>query len=80
MGYYEYLPPSYSDTGAGSPLLVALNGYGETGDGTPEALGRLLFARHPAVHRRRRMADRPAARCPRPATRRGTSRLRHLAV
>ena len=42
MGYYEYLPPSYSDTGSGSPLLVALNGYGETGDGTPEALGRLL--------------------------------------
>ena len=42
MGFYEYLPPSYSDTGSGSPLLVALNGYGETGDGTPESLGRLL--------------------------------------
>jgi len=44
MGYYEYLPPSYSDPGTQSPLLVALNGYGETGDGTPAALGNLLFA------------------------------------
>jgi hypothetical protein len=43
MGYYEYLPPSYSDTGNRSPLLVALNGYGENGDGTSEALPRLLW-------------------------------------
>jgi len=44
MGYYEYLPPSYSDSGAASPLLITLNGYGETGDGSPEAIGRLLWA------------------------------------
>ena len=33
LGFYEYLPPSYSGAGSGSPLLVALNGYGETADG-----------------------------------------------
>ena len=42
MGFYEYLPPSYRATGAKSPLLVALNGYGESGDGTPGALVNLL--------------------------------------
>jgi hypothetical protein len=42
MGFYEYLPPSYSTAGAKSPLLVALNGYGENGDGTPDALVNLL--------------------------------------
>ena len=42
MGYYEYLPPSYRDAGARSPLLVALNGYGENGDGTPDGLRNLL--------------------------------------
>lgn len=43
MGYYEYLPPSYGDTGTGSPLLVVTNGYGANGDGSAEALGNLLF-------------------------------------
>ena len=42
MGYYEYLPPSY-DAPGGSPLLIALNGYGESGNGSPEELERLLF-------------------------------------
>jgi predicted peptidase len=42
MGYYEYLPPSYRDSGAKSPLLIALNGYGENGDGTPDGLRNLL--------------------------------------
>jgi len=42
MGYYEYLPPSYRASGAKSPLLVALNGYGENGDGTPDGLQNLL--------------------------------------
>jgi hypothetical protein len=42
MGYYEYLPPSYSDSGTSSPLLVALNGYGENGDGTPDGIHNLL--------------------------------------
>jgi hypothetical protein len=42
MGYYEYLPPSYTDAGAKSPLLVAFNGYGENGDGSPDGLRNLL--------------------------------------
>jgi dienelactone hydrolase len=44
MGYYEYLPPSYSNSGTQSPVLVALNGYGESGDGTPDGLRNLLNA------------------------------------
>jgi hypothetical protein len=42
MGYYEYLPPSYRASGVQSPLLVAFNGYGENGDGTPDGLRDLL--------------------------------------
>jgi predicted peptidase len=38
LGYYEYLPPSYADSGA-SPLLVFLHGFGENGDGTERDLG-----------------------------------------
>jgi dienelactone hydrolase len=47
LGYYEYLPPSYRAAGDQSPLLVFLNGYGENGDGSPEALGNLLFTAIP---------------------------------
>jgi dienelactone hydrolase len=43
-GYDEYLPPSYTATGAQSPLLIFFHGYGETGDGTPEAISRLVAA------------------------------------
>ena len=43
MGYYEYLPPSYTEAGTKSPLLAVFNGYGENGDGSPEALANLLF-------------------------------------
>jgi predicted peptidase len=43
IGYYEYLPPSYSSSGAKSPLLVVTNGYGENGDGSAEQLSNLLF-------------------------------------
>jgi predicted esterase len=43
-GFYEYLPPSYSATGAPSPLLLFFNGYGENGDGTAAGLSNLLFA------------------------------------
>jgi len=46
-GYDEYLPPSYSDDGAPSPLLIFFHGYGETGDGTPEAISRLRNAAIP---------------------------------
>ena len=42
MGFYEYLPPSYHNSGSPSPLLVALNGYGENGDGTAAGLQILL--------------------------------------
>jgi dienelactone hydrolase len=42
LGFYEYLPTTYDVDGEPAPLLVTLNGYGENGDGTPEALGRLL--------------------------------------
>ena len=42
MGYYEYLPPSYAEGDAKSPLLLAFNGYGESGDGSPEQLPNLL--------------------------------------
>jgi dienelactone hydrolase len=43
-GFYEYLPPSYTASGSKSPLLLFFHGYGETGDGTPEALQRLVAA------------------------------------
>lgn len=43
-GYDEYLPPSYTPTGAKSPLLLFFNGYGENGDGTPGAIERLVQA------------------------------------
>jgi hypothetical protein len=43
-GYEEYLPPSYTPTGPKSPLLLFFNGSGENGDGTPEAIDRLLLA------------------------------------
>jgi dienelactone hydrolase len=43
-GFYEYLPPSYTASGPKSPLLLFFHGYGETGDGSPEALQRLVFA------------------------------------
>ena len=43
-GYDEYLPPSYSPTGPKSPLLLFFNGYGESGDGTPGAIDRLVGA------------------------------------
>jgi predicted esterase len=43
-GYAEYLPPSYDPDGAPSPLLLFFHGYGETGDGSPEAVERLVFA------------------------------------
>ena len=40
-GYYEYLPPGYSKTGIGSPLMVFWHGLGEDGNGTTE-LSRVL--------------------------------------
>jgi dienelactone hydrolase len=43
-GFYEYLPPSYTASGAKSPLLLFFHGYGETGDGSSEALQRLVAA------------------------------------
>ncbi len=71
----EYLPPSYHATGAGSPLLIFLHGYGETGDGTPEAHPEPAVRRHPEVHRRRRLGDGPAVRGPLAPARRGGARV-----
>lgn len=42
LGYYEYLPPGYRDTGAPKPLLLFFHGYGESGDGSAEQLPILL--------------------------------------
>jgi poly(3-hydroxybutyrate) depolymerase len=42
LGYAEYLPPDYDETGQ-SPLLVALHGFGESGDGSLEQLQNLAF-------------------------------------
>ena len=80
MGFYEYLPPSYQAAGSKSPLLLAFNGYGENGDGTAAGLTTLLGTGIPAVHRHRRMADRPPARGPCAAARRGATRVRLLPV
>jgi len=47
MGYYEYLPPSYTTTGAPSPLLIFTHGYGETGDGSAADLDKLFVTAIP---------------------------------
>jgi len=47
VGYDEYLPPSYTSDGNASPLLIFFHGYGETGDGSPEAISRLVAAAIP---------------------------------
>jgi len=44
MGFDEYLPPSYTPTGAKSPLILFFHGYGESGDGTPGGLSTLVGA------------------------------------
>jgi len=41
QGYYEYLPPSYTQWGE-YPLLVFLHGLGENGNGSAEQLPRVL--------------------------------------
>src|ERR671918_1095703 len=41
LGYVEYLPPGYGD-GSSRPLLLFLHGFGESGDGSETALGRLF--------------------------------------
>jgi predicted peptidase len=42
LAYYEYLPEGYGD-GDPAPLLVALHGFGGTGDGSPEELSNLFL-------------------------------------
>jgi dienelactone hydrolase len=44
MGFDEYLPPSYTATGAKSPLILFFHGYGESGDGTSGAVATLVGA------------------------------------
>jgi poly(3-hydroxybutyrate) depolymerase len=41
LGYLEYLPPNYTETGDPSPLLLFLHGSGESGTGSVEDLGLL---------------------------------------
>ncbi|MEO8112395.1 MAG: hypothetical protein ABI594_20270, partial [Ginsengibacter sp.] len=41
--YYEYLPQGYSTTGGQKyPLMIFVHGSGETGDGSPSQLSRVL--------------------------------------
>ncbi len=41
--YYEYLPQGYSTTGSQKyPLMIFVHGSGETGDGSPSQLSRVL--------------------------------------
>lgn len=47
-GFYEYLPPGYSKTGAPTPLLVFWHGVGEDGNGTTE-LSKVLAAGPPKL-------------------------------
>lgn len=42
QGFWEYLPPGYAPSGAGSPLLLAFHGLGENGDGSAAALALVL--------------------------------------
>lgn len=41
QGFWEYLPPSYAASGAGSPLLLFFHGLGENGDGSEASLARV---------------------------------------
>lgn len=49
LGFLEYLPPSYSDDGAASPLLVFLHGSGESGIGDDADLGILANGGIPGI-------------------------------
>lgn len=49
LGYLEYLPPSYSEEGEPSPLLVFLHGSGESGDGSEFALATLTGTAIPGL-------------------------------
>ena len=60
MGYYEYLPPSYTDAGAAEPAARrASTVTARTATGPPTASA-TSSSRHPTLHRCRRVADRPA--------------------
>jgi dienelactone hydrolase len=50
LGYYEYLPSGYGESEP-SPLLVFLHGLGESGDGSADQLGNLLFTGIPQLIR-----------------------------
>ena len=57
MGYDEYLPPSYTATGAKSPLILFFHGSGESGDGIGRGAVASRERRDPEVHQCRRLAD-----------------------
>ncbi len=47
VGYWEYLPPNYSESGAPAPLLLFFHGLGENGDGSDGDLQGVLGAGPP---------------------------------
>lgn len=60
QGFWEYLPPSYAETGTGSPLLLFFHGIGENGPGTEETLSTVLRNGPPnLISRNRWPRDRP---------------------
>ncbi|MEO8625525.1 MAG: hypothetical protein ABI452_02390 [Candidatus Limnocylindrales bacterium] len=58
LGYIEYLPPNYSESGDKSPLLLFLHGRGESGTGTQSDLGLLYETGIPYLLANRRWPDR----------------------
>jgi poly(3-hydroxybutyrate) depolymerase len=59
-GFWEYLPPGYSSTGARAPLLVFWHGIGENGNGSMGELSRVLSQGPPRlINGNRWPADRP---------------------
>jgi predicted peptidase len=42
-GFYEYLPPGYTPGGTKFPLIVFIHGLGESGNGSPAELPRVLL-------------------------------------
>ena len=49
LGFLEYLPPTYTEDGAPSPLLVFLHGSGESGDGSEFQLTKLTATAIPQL-------------------------------
>src|SRR5437868_1649905 len=48
-GFYEYLPPGYTPGGAKFPLIVFVHGIGESGNGSPAELPKVLLNGPPNI-------------------------------